>query len=64
MSERMPEMDETDRHRMCQLLIDVGMVPGTSNAIQLLAAYNAVLLKDVRFILNELLVYKQQEIHR
>jgi len=56
------ERDDEDAKRAYRLLHEIGATPSTQE--QDLAAYTAVLLKDIRFALFELLAYKQNEVHR
>jgi hypothetical protein len=58
------EMDQAHRQRVCALLTETGCSPEFSKQADFLAAYNAVLLKDLLLATNELLIYKQNEVHR
>jgi hypothetical protein len=62
------EMSEEDALRTGKLLREMGMYQDVYttrfSVSELLLAYNAVLLKDLRFINNELLAYKQSEAHQ
>ena len=59
-----PEMDQTHRERACRLLFEIGTAPGRVSAALFLATYQAVLTKDLLWATNELLAYKQAEIHQ
>ena len=56
------EMDDADRDRVERLLDEVGGST-TSDRVMLLG-YRAILLKDIRWLLGELLAYRQNEVHR
>lgn len=58
------EMDQTHRERVCRLLFETGRPPDAATQDVFISAYKAVLLKDVMWMLNELLTYKQNEVHR
>lgn len=58
------EMDQAHQDRVCRLLWETGSSPHGAKHSDFVAAYQAVLLKDVLFTLNELLIYRQQEVHR
>ena len=60
----LPEMSPHHRQRTVALLADVGTKPGYCGTQTMLSAYHAVLIKDLIIGLNELLLYKQQEVHR
>ena len=63
-TEKPREMDQAHRERVCRLIYESGSSPGYCGRDFFLSAYNAVLLKDVLWTLNELLTYKQNEVHR
>lgn len=58
------EMDPDHRKRASDLLYQTGMYPGSATTAQFLAAYQAVLMKDLLWTTSELLTYKQNEVHR
>jgi hypothetical protein len=58
------EMDSAHCERACRLLRETGVSPGNAPAAVFLTAYNAVLAKDLLFAVTELLIYKQNEVHR
>lgn len=58
------EMDQEHRERVCRLLWETGTSPGFANSTQFMAAYQAVLTKDLLWVTNELLTYKQNEVHQ
>lgn len=58
------EMDFAHRERVCRLLWETGTSPGSANQMQFMAAYQAVLTKDLLWATSELLAYKQAEVHR
>lgn len=59
------ELDDDHRARTLRLLAETNR---TCDAIgyhrDFLLAYQAVLTKDLLFVMNELLIYKQQEVHQ
>lgn len=58
------EMDQAHQERVCRLLWETNLSPGSAKHSDFVAAYQTVLLKDLLFTLNELLIYRQQEVHR
>lgn len=60
------EFDDADMNRAVRLLRECGNValPRDISPSIMLAAYTAVLLKDVRFGLSELVYIKQNEMQR
>lgn len=58
------EMHELHVDRMLKLLDESGVRPGMAGPEEMMRAYTAVLIKDVLWSLNELLTYKQMEIHK
>ena len=61
---KITEMDQGHRERVCRLLWEIGSNPGGARPDQFLAAYQAVLMKDLLWVNSELLGYKQNEVHR
>jgi hypothetical protein len=58
------ELAPEDAERVHQLILECNAFPSEVAPEVKLAAYSAVLLKDIRWNLGELLAYKQMEIHR
>lgn len=58
------ELDDEHRARVLRLLEETTIRPGYIGQGVFLAAYTAILLKDLLWITNELLTYKQQEVHK
>jgi hypothetical protein len=58
------EMDQVHRERVCTLLWETGSSPSAASRQHFLAAYQAVLTKDLLWAVKELLYYKQQEVHK
>lgn len=60
------EMTDDHRIRAMYLLREADMMPTHRGYTpgEILAAYQAVLTKDLLFTMNELLIYKQQEVHK
>lgn len=58
------ELDQAHRERVCRLLFETGKPPGAAKQSEFIAAYQAILLKDVLWTMNELLIYRQNEVHR
>jgi hypothetical protein len=59
------EMDNAHHERVYRLLFETGGVtPGVVPRDTVIAAYSAVLIKDIPWSVNELLIYKQNEVHR
>lgn len=60
------ELHPSHKERAIKLLVELGvpadMAP--TNPAAMVAAYQAVLLKEIHWTMNELLIYKQQETHR
>lgn len=61
---RLVEMDQAHRERVRRLLFETGKSPGSATQPQFMLAYQAVLTKDLLWTMNELLSYKQNEVHR
>lgn len=57
------EMDDVHNYRALDLVREFG-AGSKVNLTDALLAYNAILLKDLLFSVNELLTYKQNEVHR
>ena len=64
MADEPEEMDMTHRLRVSNLLDCAGKTYGMASHDQIIAAYQAVLTKDLLWATTELLTYKQQEVHR
>jgi hypothetical protein len=69
MSDKRQEMDDEHRERSWRLYRELShgltyVRPDQVPPSDLLAAYNAVLLKDLLRSVNELLTYKQNEVHQ
>jgi hypothetical protein len=58
------EMDQSHRERVCRLLWETGTSPRSATQTQFMAAYQAVLTKELLWATSELLAYKQAEVHR
>ena len=59
------EMSNEHRNRVIKLLDEPGFSANEPRTrADMIAAYQAVLTKDLLFTMNELLIYKQQEVHR
>ena len=58
------EMDQAHRERVCRLLFETGRSPGVATQDTFIAAYKAILLKDMLWTMNELLIYRMNEVHR
>lgn len=67
MSDQRQELDDAHRERIYRLLSETSprALPTANFAThEVLAAYQAILTKDLLWAVNELLAYKQNEVHR